>query len=514
MAADAPTNPGLLVRTADGTLRGTRVGKLRAWRGIPYARPPVGALRLQAPRPVRPWRGERNASAFGDASVQNKKGLALAPGKYQPSSEDCLTLNVLAPEYPSREPLPVMVFIHGGANTIGTSATGIYSGRSLVTRGNIVYVSINYRLGALGFLDFTEFSTPRHHFDANLGLRDQVAALQWVQRNIAAFGGDPDRVTVFGESAGGTAVTTLLATPAAKGLFAAAIAESPAPDLVANQSLSREWGRRFIDILGSDATPDQALRLTSARELGRAGARLGAEALAATPGLHPFGPSVDGDFLPHPPAEACSRGLAHRVPLIIGTNKREGTLFPKFLDGLPTTPARIERMFALTDPAAGNRILATYPGYPSTDTAIDIGGDVTFWHPSVELAQAHAQYAPTYAYRFDFAPPLMRWVGLDATHGFEMFAVFGIGDSAVGRGLTVPGGRRGLSAVTEAMQGHWLHFAQHAAPRSDWPSYAAQRHTMIFDAISRVDTDPRAEQRRAWSGYAGYRNYAPNQVSS
>lgn len=160
--------------------------------GFLYARPPVGALRLQAPRPVRPWRGERNASAFGDASVQNKKGLALAPGSISPAAKTA-SRSMFLPRYPSREPLPVMVFIHGGANTIGTSATGIYSGRSLVTRGNIVYVSINYRLGALGFLDFTEFSTPRHHFDANLGLRDQVAALQWVQRNIAAFGGDPDQ---------------------------------------------------------------------------------------------------------------------------------------------------------------------------------------------------------------------------------------------------------------------------------------------------------------------------------
>lgn len=153
-------------------------------------------------------------------------------------------------------------------------------------------------------------------------------------------------------------------------------------------------------------------------------------------------------------------------------------------------------------------------GYLSTDTAIDIGADTTFWHPSLELAQAHAQYAPTYSYRFDFAPPLMRWVGLDATHGLEMFAVFGIGQSAVGRGLTLPGGRQGLRAVTDAMQGHWLHFAKHASPRSDWPSYDAVRRTMIFDATPRVETDPRAEQRRAWAGYAGYRNYTPHQVSS
>ncbi|MGC0362682.1 para-nitrobenzyl esterase [Rhodococcus sp. 27YEA15] len=496
----------IVVSTAEGTLRGRRVGSLRAWRGIPYAQPPTGDLRLRAPQPVTSWTGERDAGRFGDASVQHKKGLILAPGKYQPSSENCLTLNVLAPAESAREPLPVMVFIHGGANTIGTSATGLYAGSSLVRRGNVVYVSVNYRLGALGFLDFTQFSTPERSFDSNLGLRDQVAALEWVQRNIAAFGGDPDRVTVFGESAGATAVTTLMATPSAAGLFAGAIAESPAPDLVSTSTLSHAWGARFMEILHSDAPPAQALTDVSAVELGRAGSRLGSEVLQNTPGLHPFGPVIDGNFLPRNPLDVFADGLAHPVPLIIGTNRREGTLFPKILDGLPTNPARIETMFALTDPEAGKRILATYPGYPGADAAVDVGGDVTFWHPAVEITEGHSRRAPTYAYRFDFAPTLLRWLGLDATHGLEMLAVFGVGDTLIGRGLTLPGGRSGLRAVTESMQGHWLHFAKNGVPRGSWPSYDVdERSTMIFDEVIRVEDDPRRLQRQAWAGYAGYR---------
>ena len=259
----------ILVTTADGTLRGRRVGKLRAWRGIPYARPPVGTLRLTRPQPVTPWTGERDATRFGDASVQHKKGLLLAPGKYQPSSEDCLTLNVLAPANTGNTPRPVMVFIHGGANTIGTSATGLYSGVSLVERGDVVYVSINYRLGALGYLDFTPFSTSERVFDSNLGLRDQVAALRWVQRNIAAFGGDPEKVTIFGESAGATAVTTLMATPAAKGLFAGAIAESSAPDLVSSTQRSHAWGARFVEILNSGLPPREGPDLGDSRRIGQ-----------------------------------------------------------------------------------------------------------------------------------------------------------------------------------------------------------------------------------------------------
>ncbi len=356
----------ILVTTADGTLRGRRVGKLRAWRGIPYARPPVGTLRLTRPQPVTPWIGERDATRFGDASVQHKKGLLLAPGKYQPSSEDCLTLNVLAPPANTgNTPRPVMVFIHGGGKHHRDLGHRLVLGRvpRRTRRRRLRLDQLPTRRS--GYLDFTPFSTSERVFDSNLGLRDQVAALQWVQRNIAAFGGgDPEKVTIFGESAGATAVTTLMATPAAKGLFARAIAESSAPDLVSSTQRSHAWGgARFVEILNSGLPPAKALTSATAVELGRAGSRLGAEVLANTPGLHPFGPVVDGDFLPprSPPLDAFKEGSAHQVPMIIGTNRREGTLFPKVLDALPTNPSRIDTMFALTDPEAGKRILATIP---------------------------------------------------------------------------------------------------------------------------------------------------------
>ena len=234
------------VTTTDGMIEGKPVGNLTTWRGIPYAAPPVGPLRFRAPQPTQPWQGVRDATEWGNASVQHKRGTMLAVGKYQPSSEDCLTLNVLAPSTPSTTPRPVMVFIHGGAYTLGTSATPLYGGGSLVRRSlqdgdGIIYVSVNYRLGALGYLDMSRFSTPERPFDSNLGLRDQVAALEWVKRNIAEFGGDPDNVTVFGESAGGNAVTTLMTVPAAKGLFAQAIAESSAPGMTTAKHRADQW---------------------------------------------------------------------------------------------------------------------------------------------------------------------------------------------------------------------------------------------------------------------------------
>ncbi len=498
------------VTTTDGIVDGKTLGDLVTWRGIPYAAPPVGPLRLRAPQPVEPWTGVRDATDWGNASVQHKRGTMISIGKYQPTSEDCLTLNVLAPRRASAKPRPVMFFIHGGAYTIGTSATPVYIGDSLVRRSlrdsdGIIYVSINYRLGALGYLDLTQFSTPSRQFDSNLGLRDQVAALEWVQRNIGQFGGDPDNVTIFGESAGGNAVTTLLATPSAEGLFRQAISESSAPGLVATQERTTAWAREFLGFLGDGGNAAEALDSADVIELGRAGNKLAVSALKNTPGLHPFGPVVDGDFLPKNPLDAYEDGTAHSVPLIIGTNGREGTLFPKVLDALPTNPERIDKMFALTDPSAKAVVTEAYPGYPDASAAIDVGADVTFWKPSIEVAQAHSRRAPTYSYRYDFAPRIMKWLGLGATHGFELFSVFGISETKFGKMMTVPGGRKAFAEVTEAVQSHWLHFARTGAPLPTWPQYdEGLRETMIFDARTRVQRDPWQDRRRAWQGYHGY----------
>ncbi len=241
------------VTYADGTVRGRRLADLLSWRGIPYAAPPVGPLRLRAPRPVSPWAGVRDALSFGPPAPQRRRR----------GSEDCLTLNILRQAEPSTAPRPVMVYIHGGAHTSGTSAAPMYSGASLVRRGDVVFVSLGYRLGALGYLDFREFSTPENTFDVNLGLRDQIAALEWVQRNIAAFGGDPTNVTLFGESAGADAVVTLMCTPAARGLFARAIAQSPPPATSNGTELAGLWAREFLDLAGVSRA-DAAHYLTTA----------------------------------------------------------------------------------------------------------------------------------------------------------------------------------------------------------------------------------------------------------
>lgn len=480
------------VTLAEGVVRGRRLPDLLSWRGIPYAAPPVGALRLRAPEPVQPWAGVRDATEFGPSAPQQRRQ----------GDENCLTINVLRSADPSNVARPVMVFIHGGAHTAGTSSAPLYSGASLVRRGDVVFVSLNYRLGALGYLDFSEFSTPERPFDTNLGLRDQVAALQWVQRNIAAFGGDPANVTLFGESAGADAVVTLMCTPAAKGLFARAIAQSPPPATSNGRELAALWAREFLDIAGVCGSDVTEFLTTAAPELlVQAATTLSTRGADEVPGTRPFAAVADGDLLPEHPLNAFEAGTEHRVPLLIGTNAHEGRIFPRFLDILPTNRDRIEKMFEDTDPAIKARAIGAYPGYPGRRAAADLGGDVVFWEPSVRCAHAHTRHSDTYMYRYDFAPRLLRLTGLGATHATELFAVFGARGPAA-RTLTSLGGRRDLRVVTDTMQSHWLRFARGGRPLGTWPRYSLERRdTLIIDAESRVETDPLRTRREAWLGY-------------
>ncbi len=477
----------LEVKTAAGVVRGTRRGDLLTWRGVPYAAPPVGPLRLRAPQPVLPWAGVRPATRYGRQAPQP----ALGPQRLQPpTGEDCLTLNIVAPALPSRELRPVMVWVHGGGYTIGSSRTPVYRGDALARRGDLVFVSVNYRLGTLGYLDFSAYGTAARPVEGNLGLRDQVAALAWVRDNIAAFGGDPARVTVFGESAGGNAVTTLLATPSAAGLFAAAIAQSSP----AGMAVSREEAATAAQLVVTALGGPERLFDAPAADLVAAGERVLLDAVETSPGSRVAAPVVDGDVLPEHPLAAFAAGRTHPVPLVLGTNDREGAFFPRVWDILATTPARIDGMFARTDPGARDRVVAAYPGYPSVPAAIDLGGDSSFWWPSVLVAQGHAAVAPTFMYRYDYAPPVLRALRFGATHGTELFPVFGYGLRALGG--------RTLRAVSDRVQAHWLHLARHGTPLPSWPAYGEQRSTLVIGAQDRVEDDPRRGRRLAWTGYA------------
>ncbi|HEX5859111.1 MAG TPA: carboxylesterase family protein [Microbacterium sp.] len=512
------------VRISGGIVRGVPEAGVLAWRGIPYAAPPVGRRRFASTVDAVPWAGVLDASAFGAVAPQPLRNPLIHPATAViAASEDCLTVNVYAPDRRGSDsaPLPVMVFIHGGGYSGGSSRDFSGQGEGFVRDGRVLFVSFNYRLGPLGYLDFSRYSTPDRSFTSNLGLRDQLAVLRWVRDNIGAFGGDAGNVTVFGASAGGNAVTTLMAVPSARGLFAKAIAQSPPPDAVYPAALAAEWAAEYIVILGRvvtrrrirdagargsavtiDATPQELLTTAVPGDLVAACTILEARTPDSHPGTFCLAPVIDGELVPRSPLREFREGTAHRVPLIIGTNDREGAIFRGRADILPRTPHRIQALFSRAPAASRPDMHAAYPGLPSRRPSADFGGDFGFWFPSTRVADFHSRFAPTWSYRFDMAPRMLEILGLDATHGVEMFALFDRSDLAMARVMTALGGAEEYVAAGERMRAMWLRFAAASSPDDDWPPYAERdRCTLVIDDEDRLEHDPRRRRRRAWTRF-------------
>lgn len=465
---------------------------MRRFRGIPYAEPPVGPLRLQSPRPAQPWEGVRRCKRFGAAPYQPK---VFTPQKQR--SEDCLTVNVVAPEQLPDGPLPVMFYIYGGGYFLGSTSSPPYEGSILARRG-CVYVSANYRVGAWGAFDLSSLSDAEHTIEGNLYLRDLVLALQWVRDNIAAFGGDPGNVTIFGESAGGSAVETLMATPAAAGLFHRAIIQSTASGLAADAGRVAHDARRFAEILGA-ARDNAAVTVMNAspRQLLRAQHRLIAE------GGFPFGPSVDGNYLPKKPVEAIECGEAQRVPLIIGSNANEALLFTKAIKVMPLSEAEQLEILGRGGTGYRERITAAYAGYPSKQARLRLAGDMFFTSSVWRIARAHQQFAPVHVYQFGYAPWTVRAAGLAGSHATELLAVFGNYRGPAGPILAGSLTHRAASRVVDEVQQRWVAFARNGVPGQDWPLYLGPDWpVMIFDSAPRVEQNLGADRRAVWDGFS------------
>lgn len=505
MTTTTSTDP-LTVRTAAGAVRGVEHDGVRRWLGVPYAEPPVGELRWRAPRPVVPWEGVRPAVRPGPAAPQQPHPFTGGIARGFPQSEDCLYLNVSAPA--GAEDLPVMVFVHGGAYRSGSGGMPDYDGAAFARLG-VVLVTISYRLGVFGSMDLRTLGGDGVVFDANCTLRDQVAALTWVAENVRGFGGDPDRITVFGESSGGNAVTTLLATPAVRPVLAGAIAQSPHPMTAHSPENKAEHARRLAHRLGLDpAHAARAMLAMPAARLQTVASQLDDDVTRESPLVAVMSPTIDGDVLPEHPLAAARAGRTAPVPLVIGTNHDEASLFAKSKTPiLPNTRDRVELLVAGTDPEAWQRIRRLYAddAGPVRRDWVAAGGDGVFHVPSIDVAQAHAAAGnPTWMYRFDHASPLMRLVGLGAAHGTELpylFATFGTPLGRIVAGTDAPATRRRLH---EVLAGSWTAFARDGVPSHRgwvWPRYSAQdRATLCIDRVSHVERDPDRTVREAWSG--------------
>ncbi len=505
----------LVVETTYGPVRGIDTGltggRIRIWKGIRYAAPPVGDLRFRAPEPPERWIEVADATCYGPACPQPSfPNMPLDLGA--PQGEDCLRLNVWASsDTQPGDGKPVMVWLHGGAYVLGSSSQPLYDGRRLVGSGDVVVVTVNYRLGALGFLDLSSFNTARRRFDSNIGLRDVLASLGWVRDNIAAFGGDPQRVTLFGESAGAGIVTTLLASPAAEGLFAGAIAQSSPATSVYDRSRGRRVAVAVLDKLGiAQSEVERLLDLPMAAILA-ASQEVFDEVPVRNPGTLAFVPIIDGDLLNDYPVKLAQEGRSHPVPLIIGTNKHEAALFRLMRSPLmPITPRAITSMF--TEIAAEQpdlqlpteeQIGSAYSRLRRKARFLSIATDVGFRMPSVWLAEGHSRVAPVYLYRFDYSTPLLKLLLVNAAHATELPYVWGNLGGPKDPTLKL-GGTKTAKAVSKRVRTRWINFATQAKPAGpagepDWTPYqGTDRACLIIDKRDAVVHDVDAHIRAAW----------------
>jgi para-nitrobenzyl esterase len=464
-----------------GRIRGvteTSGSPVRVFRGIPYGRPPVGDLRWKPPVPPLPWGGVKECSTFGPSCPKPSQKIIL--GISGPKSEDCLYLNVWTAAH-AGEKKPVMVWIHGGGFTIGSGSQATYDGLHFAADG-AVEVTLNYRLGPFGFMAHPALSAESPlHVSGNYGLLDQIEALRWVQRNIAAFGGDPGNVTIFGESAGSVAVGCLVASPLAKGLFQRAIMESGVPANLPrlrgddeNDSTAEPAGIDIARSAGID-NPEGSTGTTAA-----ALRRLSPEQLLST--SHPrvglfgagrrMGPSVDGYVIPRAPLDMFASGEQNNVPVILGSNADEGTLF---IQQIPITrPAGYRIAGRQLFGAFADRVISMFPIRSAEDVKPEIARLVTvaaFVAPARRAARALSRHENhVWLYHFTRVPPVLREHNMGATHGVELFYVF----------KTIPLGVGAEDAdirLADKMHGAWLHFAETGNPNGkglpEWPPYSA-----------------------------------------
>jgi len=489
----------LLVKTAQGLVKGTTSQGICIWKGIPYAKAPVGNLRFRDPQPADNWTGVKDATAFGPVALQMKRVLI----GNEKQSEDCLFLNVWSPAADGKK-RPVMVWIHGGGFVGGSGSQDLYDGAQLSKKGDLVIVSMNYRLGPLGFLYFNDLPGSKGNFDSNLGIKDQVAALKWVKENIAAFGGDPAQVTIFGESAGGISVETLMSIPATQGLFKRAIVESgPAGD-VWSPVLATRLTNIFLKELNISTDSLSKLRNVPADSISTAMLRL-MKAMKADPTLpKTCAPTVDGSYIPHDLLTAIQSGQSKGVDLLIGTNKDEANLFAmKRLKMAPINEEQLKPYMVRFKAEDQNKLKAAYKGYPSKSSILALITDGIFTMPSARFAELQSAHANTYMYRFDWASKPIKAVGLGACHGIELPFVFGSFNTKLGKKILLFADTKRIHELSNEIQQDWINFARTGNPNNpgtdNWKKYEPSvRTTLIFDKKNYTCTDPNCDQRKAW----------------
>ncbi len=508
------------VETRYGWIRGTESAGIRSFRGVPFASPPAGVRRFLPPAPPEPWTGVREATRPGPAAPQYAlpwfgwiSAAGVSPG------EDCLSLNVWTPGLDGAR-RPVLVWIHGGGFMVGAGSTGVYDGSELARRGDVVVVTLNYRLGGLGYIHLGHAFGSGFEESTNLGVRDQIAGLEWVREHIERFGGDPGNVTVFGQSAGGMSIGALLGAPRARRLLHKAICQSGATDHVLERELSERVARTFVERLGGPPASHEGLGALPLESILRAQRETMAE-LSNMETLMVFLPAVDGDVIPEQPLEAVRRGATADIPLLVGATLDEWRLF-RLVDPGPLGLREAE-LVSRFDEALGAR----YPEAPDAETAVrdyrsaleargrrrsssevwsDFQSARVMHYPATQLAEAHSSAGgSTYAYLFTWRPPAVRRA-LGACHGLDIPFVFGSIQHPLARPLA--GFTASAARLSRKMQHAWTRFAREGDPGHDrlpaWRPYDARRRaTMVLGRTPSLADAPLEPERRLIGGWRG-----------
>jgi para-nitrobenzyl esterase len=505
LAAQSPAP----VRTQAGLVQGTTDGALTVYEGIPFAAPPVGDLRWRAPQPVAAWTRVHAADKFAPMCIQGR-GIGSGEGT---ASEDCLYLNVWTPAKSASEHLPVMVWIYGGAFTAGATSNATYNGNNLASKG-VVVVSIAYRLGALGFMVHPQADAEDGGHSGNYGLLDQIAGLEWVKHNIAAFGGDPKKVTIFGESAGGIAISMLASSPLAKGTYHAAISESGGS--LAPPRYTNEGGELMLPL--SVAQRNAAAFLTKLGAATVADARKvpAEDVLKNTPpGQGVTWPVFDGYVLPGDEYKLYEAGKYNETPILVGTNSDEGALFVRTM-----TAAGYRQTVKTGFGDYADKILAAYPAGSSDTEALrsarDLFRDDTFaWHTwAWGRLQAQTGKSKIFMYYFTHRPPypdLPLYKDWGASHGGEIAYVF----------QNFPANETPTAddkSLSDEMSSYWVNFAKKADPNGpglpQWPAFVASNSKVLnLDVPTKVIGVPNLEQIQVLDSYYAWRRSQPAAAS-
>jgi para-nitrobenzyl esterase len=502
-----------VVRTVEGTLRGITSGGLQVFKGIRYGESTAGANRFRPPQAVAPWRGIRDATVLGDQCYQ-RRGLPAALSEQGPGSEDCLVLNIWSPA--GARSLPVMVFLHGGGFRGGSGGAPAYDGARLAERAGVVSVTLNHRLHILGFLHLAELA-PGYEDSSNTGLQDLVEALRWIRRNIAAFGGDPGNVTLYGESGGAGKVSLLMAMPSAAGLFHKAIVQSGSQRRLRSREDATADAKAALGLLGLAPGKRTALETVPLPALYDACLRTTAERISGrTMSRQVFGPVIDPSTLPWHPAEPAALALSGGLPLIIGSNEEETAWWLRDSPVLLRPPASdadiistLRRVFPQASRAEIEKLPALLAAYRARIKKPDlwrllIGVTSDLWMARDALATAEARAdsgcAPVYLYRFGWPEPCFG--ASYAVHAAELLfihdqldlaGVWDAGNEPELRASSDPAGNR--HRLRDAMTEAWGNFAHSGQPSSsglpDWPAYTTQdRQTMRLCGQSTLLADP------------------------